>query len=269
MTNRFYACAALPLLLVGALPSVSHAQDADALAKKLANPVASLISVPFQYNVDFNVGPYDGTQQKLNIQPVIPTSISSDWNLISRIITPVVYQNDVTGRSSSEFGLGDMNPEFFFSPKQPSAGGWIFGIGPTFLLPTATDKALGTEKWGAGPTGLALRQTDTGWTYGMLVNHIWSFAGNSKRNDISNTFLQPFLAKQFKGGRTLTVNIESTYDWKGKDWTVPINLMYSKVTKIGGQMISYQGGVRYYAEAPNHGPDWGLRFSLTLLFPEH
>ena len=153
-----------------------------------------------------------------------------------------------------------------FSLKEP-VGGWILGAGPVFLLPTATDELLGSEKWGVGPTVLALQQTPDGWTYGALVNHIWSFAGDDDRNEISSTFIQPFLAKQFAGGRTITLNSESSYDWIGENWNAPVNLMYSKVTKWGSQMVSYQGGVRYFIETPGEGPEWGLRFALILLFP--
>lgn len=251
----------------------AHAQEAAgggeaALAKQLSNPVSSLISVPFQYNADFGFDPNDGIQHKLNIQPVIPASISDDWNLITRVIVPVVYQDDVIGRES-QFGLGDITPSFFFSPKQPTAGGWTLGVGPVFLLPSATDDLLGTEKWGAGPTFIALRQTDDGWTYGALLNHIWSFAGNDDRDDVSSTFLQPFVAKQFSGARTLTVNFESTYDWKHEQWVVPLNLTYSKVIKVGEQRMSLVGGVRGYLDAPEGGPDWGIRLGVTLLFPGH
>src|SRR4249919_4133936 len=147
---------------------VARSQDADELAKKLSNPVASLISVPLQYNADFNLGSEDGTKQTLNIQPVIPTSISEDWNLITRVIAPVVYQDDVFGNSGSQFGLGDITPTFFFSPKAPTAGGWIWAVGPVFLLPAATDDLLGAEKWGIGPSALVLKQTKAGWTYGAL-----------------------------------------------------------------------------------------------------
>lgn len=262
-----YRLPIVPVLLASSLPAFAQ-EHADVLAKQLANPVASLVSVPLQYNVDFGYEPDDGVRQVLNVQPVIPHGLSEDWNLITRVIVPVVYQDDVVGRSS-QFGLGDTTPSFFFSRKQPTAGGWIFGFGPVFLLPTATDSLLGTKKWGAGPTGLALRQTETGWTYGALVNHLWSFAGDEDRSDISSTFIQPFLARQFHGGRTLTFNVESTYDWKGEQWTVPVNLVYSKVTKIGSQTVSFAGGVRGYADAPEGGPDWGLRFVVTLLFPEH
>lgn len=241
-------------------------ENADTLAKQLSNPVASLISVPLQFNYDESFGELDGYKFTLNIQPVIPTSLSENWNLITRVILPVVYQDDVFG-ASSQSGIGDTTPTFFFSP-QPGPGGLIWGIGPVFLLPTATDDLLGTEKWGAGPSALVLQQTETGWTMGALVNHIESFAGSDNRADISSTFLQPFLAKQFKGGRTLTLNSESTYDWESEQWTVPINVVYSKVTKIGGQMISFAGGGRWYVEKPENGPEWGARVVVTLLFPE-
>jgi len=260
------AIGALALAAVLYSSFASTQESADELAKKLSNPVASLISVPMQYNVDFDIGTANGTKHYLNVQPVIPHSLSDDMNLTTRVIVPVIYQDDVFGDSGDQFGLGDTTPSFFFSPKEP-VGGWILGAGPVFLLPTATDELLGGDKWGAGPTVLALQQTPGGCTYGVLVNHIWSFAGDDDRSDISSTFLQPFVAKQFPGGRTITVNSESSYDWKGENWNVPLNLGYSKVAKWGSQMLSWQVGLRYFIETPGEGPDWGMRATLTLLFP--
>jgi hypothetical protein len=170
----------------------TYGQDAD-LAKQLSNPIESLISVPFQFNYDSGYGPNDGNKTVLNIQPVIPISLNADWNLISRTIVPVVSQNDIAGNSGHQFGLGDTLQSFFFSPAQPTSGGIIWGAGPAFLLPTATDPLLGGEKWGAGPTVVALKQ-DGPWTYGMLANHIWSFAGDHSRDDVSSSFLQPFVS---------------------------------------------------------------------------
>lgn len=246
------------------------AQDADELAKQLSNPIASLASVPLQFNFDDGIGPSgEGERILLNVQPVIPVSIGKDWNLISRTIVPVVGQDDIFPGAGGQFGLGDTVQSLFFSPKALTAGGWTWGAGPALLLPTATDDLLGAEKWGAGPTAVALRQTSTGWTYGALFNHIWSFAGADERADINATYLQPFIARSLGKGRTISFSLESTYDWEGSQWTVPFNAGYSKVGRIGKQLVSWQAGIRYYLDAPDGGADWGLRFTFTLLYPRN
>ena len=258
----------LAIAPIAPIAPIAHAQDADALAKQLSNPIASLTSVPLQLNYDDGYGA-DGAGHKvlLNVQPVIPVSIGDDWTMISRTIVPIVQQDDVIAGEGGQFGLGDVTQSLFFSPRAHTKGGWTWGIGPAFLVPTATDDLLGTEQWAAGPTAIALRQTEGGWTYGFLFNHLWSFAGNDDRAAVSQTFLQPFLSKALGQGRTVSVNFESSYDWKGSQWSVPLNIGYSKVARIGSQMVSWQGGVRYWVETPKGGPEWGLRGTLTLLFP--
>ena len=256
------------LALLFARATLAEEQNADELAKQLSNPVAALITVPFQFNPDFDIGSDDGTRTTLNIQPVLPASISEDWNLITRVIIPVIYQNDVNGDSGTQSGLGDTTPTFFFSPKAPTSFGLIWGVGPVFLLPTATDDALGSEKWGAGPSFVMLEQTQSHWTYGILANHIWSFAGKDAREDVNSTYLQPFLTKGIGKGRTLFINSESSYNWRTGHWNVPFNAGVTQIVKIGNQLVNLRAGPRYYAETPGKGPDWGLRLEIALLFPK-
>ena len=170
--------------------------------------------------------------------------------------------------NGSDFGTGDLTQSLFFSPKKPTASGWTWGVGPAFLLPTASENVLGTGQWAIGPTAVVLKQTEDGWTYGALTNYLVSVSGDDDPDDVDSLFLQPFLSKAVGGGRTVTLNFESTYDFEHEQWIVPFNATYSKVTRICGQMVSFAGGARYYLEAPTGGPDWGLRFVLTLLYPK-
>ena len=261
-----------PELEVSARPAQQEAatpeHDAEELAKKLSNPVADLISVPFQGNYDSNIGPGDdGNKYYVNIQPVIPIGLDEDWNLISRTILPVVHQEDVAPGSGTDNGLGDVTQSLFFSPAKPTESGLIWGAGPAFLIPTASETELGAEKWGVGPTGVVLKQ-EGHWTMGALANHIWSVAGDDDRADVSATFLQPFLAYTTKEAWTYSLNTESTYDWKDEEWSVPINAFVSKVTRIGDQLVSIGGGLRWWADSPPDGPEGlGARFFVTLLYP--
>jgi hypothetical protein len=241
--------------------------DTQALAKDLVNPVAALISVPFQLNYDQDIGAARGGDRwLLNIQPVLPVDLNPEWNLISRTILPVIWQDDIYPGAGSQSGIGDIVQSVFFSPKAPTAGGWIWGAGPVFLLPTGSDDLLTVDKWGAGPTGVALKQEGP-WTFGLLANHIWSFGGSGDQ-DVSATFAQPFVSYTTPAAWSYTFQTESTYDWENTQWAVPISGVVSKVTTVGDQLVSFAGGVRYWADGPEGGPHgWGFRLVVTLLFP--
>jgi len=244
----------------------------DDLAKQLSNPVAAAISVPFQNNFDWGAGPRgNGFQWKMNFQPVLPFHLSEDWNLITRAIIPMISQNDVAGTylrpSGTQTGLGDVVASAWFSPAKPTSNGLIWGVGPALLFPTGTDDMLTGNQWGAGPTVIALKMEHK-FTYGALVNHLWSYAGTGGRPGVNATYMQPFISYLPGGGWTWSLNSESTYDWAANQWTVPVNLMLSKMVKIGKLPAQWQVGARYYVEKPDDGPEWGLRLSLTFLLPD-
>ena len=247
----------------------SPSDEAAELAKKLANPIAPLISVPVQYNYDEYGGASDGAATHvLNIQPVIPLSLNDDWNMITRTIVPLIDRQYFPLDTMNESGLGDVIASQFFSPKAPTAGGWIWGAGPVELLPTATDDVLGSEQWGIGPTAVALKQSGP-WTVGFLTNHIWSVAGDDDRDDVNATFLQPFVSYVTKTKTTFGLNTESTYDWENEQWSVPVIAQVAQLFKIGPQIMQLAVGAKYWVDSPDNGQeDWGLRVQLTFLFPK-
>ena len=248
----------------GAASPTGPSSEAD-LAKSLSNPVAALISVPFQANLDSGIGPSDGSKFTMNIQPVVPIPLGADWNMISRTIVPVVAQSDIAPGSGSQFGLSDTLQSLFFSPSK--VGKLIWGVGPAILVPTATDKLLGTGKWSAGPTVVVLSQSG-GWTIGALANQLWSFAGSSSRASYNKLYVQPFLNYTTKTATTVGLSAEGTYDWQGSGLSLPLIGTVSQVTKINGQLVSVSAAVKYYVATVPNGPHGvGARFALTLLFP--
>lgn len=255
-------------LVVSAPVGTVHADDA-ALAQELSNPVADLITVPIQMNYDRGFG-LDGDGWKLltNIQPVIPFGLGEDWNLITRTIMPVIAQENIFAGSGSQFGLGDINMSLFFSPKQPTAGGLIWGVGPVLLFPTATDDLLGADKWGAGPAAIALTLKGP-WTIGLLANHLWSYAGDDDRQDISSTFVQPFVAYTLPSAWTLSLQTETTYNWETENWSVPLNAAVAKLVRLGKLPVSLQAGVGYWLDSPDTGPEgWRIRLQANFVLPK-
>jgi hypothetical protein len=245
------------------------APTADELAKKLSNPIANMISLPFQFNFQFNINGREtsenGYKMMMNIQPVIPVSLGSKLNLISRIIIPVVVQRDVTGNDQEQNGLGDIVYSGWLSPAVSKV---VWGVGPCLSIPTATNASLGSKKLAVGPTVIILGQPGK-WTVGMLANQLWSVAGNKDRADFSSLFIQPFVSYGFSGGLTLGVSSENSYEWKSaqlKSGLVALNL--SQVFKFGGKQIASLGlsPMMFYSDARVQKPDWGARMSLTLIF---
>lgn len=238
------------------------------LAQAVQNPVGDLISLPFQNNTNFGFGPYDRTQNVLNIQPVLPISLSSDWNLITRTIFPVITQPDFFSESGNTTGLGDVNFTAFLSPSKP--GKFIWGVGPAIVLPTATDETLGSGKWSAGPSVVGLTIQGP-WVAGILMNNVWSFAGDSDRADVNFFLAQYFVNYNMDHGWYLVSAPIITSNWEassGNQWIVPFGAGIGKIFRIGKQPMNFNTQAFYNAVKPDFGPDWQLRFQLQFMFPK-
>ena len=244
------------------------ANTTESLQKATQNPVANLISVPVQNNSNFGIGPYDRTQDVLNIQPVIPVKLNEKWNLITRIIQPIVWQPYPSANTGGEYGLGDMNPTFFLSPGKP--GKVIWGAGPAFVIPTATNDILGQGKFSIGPSFVALAQPGH-WTVGALVNNVFSVAGSSHRPYVNQMLLQYFINYNMKKGWYITVQPILTADWRassGNMWTVPFGGGVGRIMKLGFQPVNITG--QFYGNAlyPSGASSWSMRLQIAFLFPK-
>lgn len=244
------------------------ATNAEVLRKAVQNPVASLISVPLQNNSNFGVGPFDRTQDVLNIQPVIPFKLGENWMVIARVIQPIVWQPYPTLSTGGQYGLGDMNPSLFLSPRKP--GKLIWGLGPVFVIPAATNDILGQGKFSLGPTFVALTQPGH-WTLGTLINNVWSVAGPDRRANVNQMLLQYFVNYNLKKGWYLSVSPIITANWKastGNVWTVPVGGGVGRVMKLGFQPVNVTAQFYGNAVYPTGSSRWSMRLQIAFLFPK-
>ncbi len=247
----------------------SQAEDNSELAKQTQNPVADLISIPFQNNSNFGLEPNHRTQNVLNVQPVIPLHLTDDWNLITRTILPVIKQPDLRTTSNDTWGIGDVNISLFFSPAKNSGLTW--GVGPALQFPTGTDEVLSSRKWAAGPTGVGLIMQGP-WVVGLLASNIWSYAGNDDRKDVSQFLAQYFINYNLPDSWYLTAAPVITADWeaegRGNKWTVPVGGGFGKIFRIGN--FPFNGNIAAFSNVvrPDGGADWTLRIQLALLLPK-
>jgi hypothetical protein len=244
--------------------------SAEELAKLAQNPVGNLISVPFQNNTNYNVGPLNGNQNILNIQPVIPIEISPEWNIITRTIVPVISQPKFSQDSERKNGIGDTVLSVFLSPAKP--GHWIWGVGPVAQLPTNTSDELGNKNWGLGPTFVVLH-LDHGdpWVYGVLANNIWSLSSSKQGGSYNNGLIQPFVNYNFKGGFYMVSGPILTVDWKadsGQQWTVPLGGGIGKIFHLGKLPVNTTLQAYYNVVHPDNGANWQLRAQVQFMFPK-
>ena len=255
--------ASQPQPQAGRTATADSPAQATELAKQTQNPVSSLISVPLQANWDFGVGDRDAVGTLLNIQPVIPFGITPSTNIILRIIMPLASQPGADGMRVN--GLGDVLATAFFSPAK--AGRIIWGAGPVFLLPAATNTSLGSEKFAMGPSVVVLTQPGP-WTVGLLFNQFWSTSGANDRDDVNSTLLQPFASYNLGGGLAVGAVMEASANWEAEEtWTVPLIVNVSKVALLGKQPVNFQVGAGPMVVSPSGGANWRFRFQATFMFP--
>lgn len=257
------------IIIFSVLITVALADSTEELAKKAQNPVANLISLPFQNNTNFDVGSSKQTQNILNIQPVIPFNLSQDWNLITRTIVPLIWQPTTITHNKKLFGLGDINPSFFFSPVQ--IGKIIWGVGPAFFIPTETNPALGTGKWSAGPAFVVLTMPGH-WVFGVIANNVWSFAGSANRRSVNQMTTQPFINYNFSHGWYINSSPIITANWNAARrniWVLPVGGGIGKIVKLSHfPPMNIQVNGYYNLLTPEQiGSTWTLRVQLQFLFP--
>ncbi len=263
-----------------ALPGIAYAQSladdntaddsATALAKRLQNPIGNLYSIPFQLNTNFGYGPNKGTQELLNIQPVIPLHINDEWNLITRTILPLVWQPSLAPAHTVPFGTGPTSFSMFLSPSQPK-NGIVWGVGPIIQLPTISSKTLGSNVWGAGPNVVVVLMKGTIVT-GALLNNVWSFGGTQGASGTryNNFLFQPFFNYNFDRGWFMGTSPSITANWLAagdQAWTLPLGGQFGRLIKLGGKIpLNLSLGAYSNVLRPKFGPVWQIRAQATVIF---
>ncbi len=243
------------------------------LARAAQNPVADMISLPFQNNTNFNFGPQGKTQNILKVQPVIPFELSQDWLLITRTILPVVSQPGFAPDDDREFGLGDTVFTAFLSPQNQKwwLGDWLWGVGPALLLPTSTDARLGPGEWGIGPSAVLLTMPGR-WVIGSLLNNVWSIDADSDQTKVNLFTWQPFVNYNLDAGWYLVSAPVITANWEADSdntWTAPLGGGFGRIFPIGRQPVNLSLQSYYNIEKPDTiGPEWSIRLAFQLLFPK-
>ena len=266
---RTRCCAVFAIL--ASIGFSAHAElSAVELAKLAQNPVGNLVSVPFQNNSNLNVGPNKVTQNVLNIQPVIPISVNTDWNVITRTIVPVVTMPAPAPGVNGAQGIGDVVMTAFLSPAKP--GEWIWGLGPVAQLPTNTTAELGNKNVGVGPSAVVLHlDHEDPWVYGVLVNNIWSVSSNNQGGSYNNGLIQPFVNYNFKNGVYIVSSPIATVNWQaasGQQWTVPLGGGIGKIFHLGELPMNTTLAAYYNVVKPEYGPNWQIRAQVQFMFPK-
>ncbi|HTU83035.1 MAG TPA: hypothetical protein VMF61_12945 [Candidatus Acidoferrales bacterium] len=247
----------------------------EAIIKASQNPVGNIAVVPFQFNNNYGIAPYDRYQFNLNVQPVVPFMLSANLNLIARTIVPIVVNPSTAppqvcatpAGCGSTFGLSDIQEQLYFAPKT-KPGALIWGAGPIFQFPTASPSTLGTRQWSAGPAAVGLVMPGP-WVMGVLATQLWSFTGAANAPKVNSGLLQPFVNYNLKGGWAITTApiITANYNAPATKWSVPIGGGGSKTFKLGDQPM--QISLFYYSFVSRSvgTPQTNLRVVWSLLYP--
>jgi hypothetical protein len=244
----------------------NQAQNAQAIQQAAANPIGSLISIPFQYNLNFGVGAFGHTQQVLNLQPVVPVDLGSGHTLVVRVIQPLIAQPQLSSAIGSSVGIGDMNPQLFYVPKN---GPTMVGFGPALVFPTASNATMGQGKWSAGPNAVIV-VTRPAVLYGLLVNNVWSFAGDPSRPFVNQFFAQPFYNWTLPKGLTVGIQSQSTANWEAagnQKWTVPIGPTITQLIPLGSGLGQIGAAGFWNVVHPNQAGTFTARAVFVILMP--